>query len=110
LKHERHPSFSHKEMVLWALRGYWMAIAFQQRSELGDGLISKAQMQQAVLDGTYQLRQQIVYLQANLGVSAEEQEANAFCFLPEPESPLEPRMSNREDQGWDDRDLFESGV
>jgi hypothetical protein len=30
--------------------------------------------------------------------------------LPEPESPLEPRMSNREDQGWDDRDLFESGV
>jgi hypothetical protein len=65
LKHERHPSFSHKEMVLWALRGYWMAIAFRQRWEPGDGGNSEAQMQmqRMALDAIHQLKQQIAYIQ-----------------------------------------------
>jgi hypothetical protein len=66
LKHERHPSFSHKEMVLWALRGYWMAIAFRQRSEMGDEVV-EAQVQRIVLDAIYQLRQQIAYVQRACG-------------------------------------------
>jgi hypothetical protein len=64
LKNERHPSFSHKEMVLWALRGYWMAIAFRQRLELGDALVSDAQIQRMALDTIHQLRQQISYIQS----------------------------------------------
>jgi light-regulated signal transduction histidine kinase (bacteriophytochrome) len=68
LKHERHPSFSHKEMVLWALRGYWMAIAFRQRSELGDNMRSEAQIQRMALDAVHQLRQQINYIQVACNV------------------------------------------
>jgi hypothetical protein len=83
LKHERHPSFSHKEMVLWALRGYWMAIAFRQRSEMGDTSISNAQTQRMALDAIHQLGQQIIYIQSvcdipePLGVSILENRADA---------------------------------
>jgi hypothetical protein len=64
LKHGRHPSFSHKEMVLWALRGYWMAIAFRQyQNERENGMVS-AQMRQIALDGMHQLRQQMAYIQS----------------------------------------------
>jgi hypothetical protein len=63
LKHERHPSFSHKEMVMWALRGYWMAIAFRCRWESGVGEMSEAQVQQMALDAIHQLKQQMAYIQ-----------------------------------------------
>jgi hypothetical protein len=68
LKHERHPSFSHKEMVLWALRGYWMAIAFRHQRELGDESMSEAQMQRLALDAIHQLKQQITYIQTTFGM------------------------------------------
>jgi hypothetical protein len=83
IKNERHPSFSHKEMVLWALRGYWMAIALRQRSEVGNTSVSDAQIQRMALDTIHQLRQQIVYVRSacdmpeQLGSSTSENRANS---------------------------------
>jgi hypothetical protein len=68
LKHERHPSFSHKEMVLWALRGYWMAIAFRQRKDEGNDLVTDTQMQRIVADALHQMAQQINYIQSTFGI------------------------------------------
>jgi hypothetical protein len=114
LKHERHPSFSHKEMVLWALRGYWMAIAFRQWQESGGGRISESQVQQMVLDAIHQLNQQIVYIQStfemeHIGNGADAailpgHEDNTFVLqsVPTPYPPLEK---------WDEgKDLFDSGL
>jgi hypothetical protein len=79
LKHERHPSFSHKEMVLWALRGYWMAIAFrQQRLEMGSASISKAKIQQIAKDSIYQLNQQIAYIHMACGLEQDLMDWSAF--------------------------------
>jgi hypothetical protein len=55
-------------MVLWALRGYWMAIAFQWRQEVGSAAVADAQMRRIALDGIHQLRQQIGYLELSFGL------------------------------------------
>lgn len=68
IKNERHQSYSHKEMLLWALRAYWMPIAYQLRREQGDLLLSDAQMKRIAQDAIYQLRQQIAYLQSTFGI------------------------------------------
>lgn len=68
LKNERHQSYSHKEMLLWALRAYWMPIAYQLQQEQGKRSLSEAQMRRMAQDAIHQLRQQIAYLQATFGV------------------------------------------
>jgi hypothetical protein len=72
IKNERHPSFSHKEMVLWALRGYWMAIAFRQRQELGEDKMPEPQIRQMGIDTVHQLKQQIAYIQATFEIEVME--------------------------------------
>lgn len=68
IKNERHQSYSHKEMLLWALRGYWMPIAYQLRREQGELTLSDAQMKRIAQDAIHQLRQQIAYLQSTFGI------------------------------------------
>jgi hypothetical protein len=68
LKNERHQSYSHKEMLLWALRAYWMPIAYQLQQEQGKRSLSEAQMKRMAQDAIHQLRQQIAYLQSTFGV------------------------------------------
>jgi hypothetical protein len=58
-------------MVLWALRGYWMAIAFRQRSEMEDASISKAKIQQIAKDSIHQLNQQIAYIHMACGLEQD---------------------------------------
>jgi hypothetical protein len=111
LKHERHPSFSHKEMVLWALRGYWMAIAFRQRSELEGGTVSEVRVQRIVQDSIHQLNQQITYLQSTseMGLNSTTDEA----MLPRQEEkafagqPAATRLVLAWDEG---EDLFDSRI
>jgi hypothetical protein len=80
LKNERHPSFSHKEMVLWALRGYWMAIALRQRWEL-EGTGMEAQVGRSAVDGVYQLRQQMAYIQSTFERGLVDSAADTVAFL-----------------------------
>ncbi|MCY6493381.1 hypothetical protein [Leptolyngbya sp. GGD] len=68
LKNERHQSYSHKEMLLWALRAYWMPIAYQLQQEQGQRSVSESQMKRMAQDAIHQLRQQIAYLQSTFGV------------------------------------------
>jgi hypothetical protein len=68
LKNERHQSYAHKEMLLWALRAYWMPIAYQLQQEQGKQSLSEAQMKRMAQDAIHQLRQQIAYLQSTFGV------------------------------------------
>lgn len=68
LKNERHQSYSHKEMLLWALRAYWMPIAYQLQQEQGQRSLSESQMKRMAQDAIHQLRQQIAYLQLTFGV------------------------------------------
>lgn len=68
LKNERHQSYSHKEMLLWALRAYWMPIAYQLQQEQGKRSLPEAQMKRMAQDAIHQLRQQIAYLQSTFGV------------------------------------------
>lgn len=68
LKNERHQSYSHKEMLLWALRAYWMPIAYQLQQEQGRQSLSESQMKRMAQDAIHQLRQQITYLQSTFGV------------------------------------------
>ena len=68
IKNERHQSYSHKEMLLWALRAYWMPIAYQLRREQGEVSLSDAQMKRIAQDAIHQLRQQITYLQSTFGI------------------------------------------
>ncbi|MBE9009751.1 hypothetical protein IQ250_05990 [Pseudanabaenaceae cyanobacterium LEGE 13415] len=68
LKNERHQSYSHKEMLLWALRAYWMPIAYQLQQEQGKQSLSESQMKRMAQDAIHQLRQQIAYLQSTFGV------------------------------------------
>jgi hypothetical protein len=115
LKHERHPSFSHKEMVLWALRGYWMAIAFQQRWDFEEAGISQTRMQQIALDGIYQLRQQIAYIETTFKVGLRaETNTSAQNGDPQPKtltaaSDFEP-AGRRNDEWYGGQDLFDSSV
>ena len=55
-------------MLLWALRGYWMSIAYQLRREQGELSLSDAQMKRIAQDAIHQLRQQIAYLQSTFGI------------------------------------------
>lgn len=64
LKNERHQSYSHKEMLLWALRAYWMPIAYQLQQEQGKRPLSESQIKRMAQDAIHQLRQQIAYLQS----------------------------------------------
>lgn len=68
LKNERHHSYSHKEMLLWALRAYWMPIAYQLQQEEGKQSLTEAQMKRMAQDAIYQLRQQIAYLRSTFGI------------------------------------------
>lgn len=68
IKNERHQSYSHKEMLLWALRAYWMPIAYQLRREQGELSLSDAQMKRIAQDAIHQLKQQIAYLQSTFGI------------------------------------------
>ncbi|MBW4440372.1 MAG: hypothetical protein KME10_03880 [Plectolyngbya sp. WJT66-NPBG17] len=68
LKNERHRSYSHKEMLLWALRAYWMPIAYQLRREQGEQSLTEAQLKRMAQDAIYQLRQQIAYLRSTFGI------------------------------------------
>lgn len=68
IKNERHQSYSHKEMLLWALRAYWMPIAYQLRREQGELSLSDAQMKRIAQDAIHQLKQQISYLQSTFGI------------------------------------------
>jgi hypothetical protein len=112
LKHERHPSFSHKEMLLWALRGYWMAIAFRQRSELGNE-VAEAQIQRMALDAIYQLRQQIAYIQSTFETGLVESAADAVVFSGHREKAFAKQSiaAPRSSLDWDEgEDLFDSSV
>jgi hypothetical protein len=82
IKNERHQSYSHKEMLLWALRAYWMPIAYQLRREQGELTLSDAQMKRIAQDAIHQLKQQITYLQSTFGIdqtSAPEESAGAMA-------------------------------
>lgn len=68
LKNERHQSYSHKEMLLWALRAYWMPIAYRLQQEQGKRSLSETQMKRMAQDAIHQLRQQIAYLQSTFDV------------------------------------------
>lgn len=68
IKNERHQSYSHKEMLLWALRAYWMPIAYQLQREQGESSLTDAQMKRIAQDAIHQLRQQITYLQSTFGI------------------------------------------
>lgn len=85
LKNERHQSYSHKEMLLWALRAYWMPIAYQLQHEQGKRSLSDAQMKRMAQDAIHKLRQQITYLQSTFGV---EQNVSA-------EGAIAPQLSQQ---------------
>ncbi|BAU15921.1 hypothetical protein LEP3755_64870 (plasmid) [Leptolyngbya sp. NIES-3755] len=85
IKNERHQSYSHKEMLLWALRAYWMPIAYQLRREQGEVTLSDAQMKRIAQDAVHQLRQQIAYLQSTFDIdqnSAPEGSVGAMAAHP----------------------------
>jgi hypothetical protein len=110
LKHEQHPSFSHKEMVLWALRGYWMAIAFRQRRESGKGKMSEAQMQQTALDTIHQLGQQIAYIQATFEMETVRGEKKTALYS-EQLGKGKTVVLGQPMEGWDEgEDLFDSSI
>jgi hypothetical protein len=110
LKHERHPSFSHKEMVLWALRGYWLAIAFRCRWESGVGKISEAQVQQMALDAIHQLKQQMAYIQATFEIETVGGEKKVALYS-EPIGKERTAGLGQPMEGWDEGDdLFDSSV
>jgi hypothetical protein len=114
LKHERHPSFSHKEMVLWALRGYWMAIAFRCRWESGVGKMSEAQMQQMALDTIHQLQQQMAYIQATFEMEimgGNDRKTIASQHSSEQVGKAKMTTSEKSIGDWDEGDdLFDSSI
>jgi hypothetical protein len=115
LKHERHPSFSHKEMVLWALRGYWMAIAFRQRGDFEEDTISQTRMRRIALDGIHQLRQQIAYIETTFEVGLRT-ETNPGDQNGDPQPKTSTAVSapepsgRRSDEWYGGQDLFDSSV
>jgi hypothetical protein len=114
LKHERHPSFSHKEMVLWALRGYWMAIAFRWRWESGAGKMSEVQMQQMALDAVHQLKQQMVYIQATFEMEVmggNDRKTITSQHSSEQVGKVKMPLSEKSIGDWDEGDdLFDSSI
>jgi hypothetical protein len=110
LKHERHPSFSHKEMVLWALRGYWMAIAFRQR-ESGEVAIFEAQMQQMAADAVHQLKQQISYIKTTFEIEVVGDNDRATTIHSEQVDKAGGAILEKPIEDWDvGEDLFDSSV
>ncbi|KAM3099273.1 hypothetical protein ACKFKF_15075 [Phormidesmis sp. 146-12] len=129
IKNERHQSYSHKEMLLWALRAYWMPIAYQLRREQGELSISDAQMRRIAQDAIHQLKQQISYLQSTFEVGQDyptegaitapaSQTARslvAITGIPEatttiPSSPTSETVSASDGEWYDSDDLFDSQV
>jgi hypothetical protein len=110
LKHERHPSFSHKEMVLWALRGYWMAIAFRQRQESGEDKMLEPQIQQMGVDTIHQLKQQIAYIQATFEMDVMGGRDRETIFS-EQEGKAKAKVLEKPIGDWDEGDdLFDSSI
>ncbi len=68
IRNERHGAYSHKEMLLWAFRAYWMPFAQQQA-----GMIqSEAELRQIALRSIYQLEKHIEYIRETFGLAPLE--------------------------------------
>jgi hypothetical protein len=71
IRNERHGAYSHKEMLLWAFRAYWMPFAQQQAGAIK----SETQLRQIALRSIYQLEKHIEYIGETFGL--EPMEASA---------------------------------
>ena len=80
LKHDLHPSFSHREMVLWALRGYWLPTAYQLQNHQGKA-IADDELKPMALDAIHRLKEQIFYIETTFGVRTADQGAIALPVL-----------------------------
>jgi hypothetical protein len=118
LKHERHPSYSHKEMLLWALRAYWLPIAYQIRQDSDDDCQTDAQLRQIAIHSIHQLKQQIAYLQTLFAIAPEPLEtAGAIqrAFAPEKWEGVNGASmlssSQQSGEAWfESEDLFDSSM
>jgi hypothetical protein len=113
LKNERHPSYSHKEMLLWALRAYWLPIAYQIRQVSGEPCQTEAQLRQMAIHSIHQLKQQIAYLQTLFELppdALERTPAIAPSFVQESVTGLAlPHLPEKIGEVWfESEDLFES--
>lgn len=123
LKNERHPTYSHKEMLLWALRAYWLPIAYELQQESGKQLWSEHHLKRMALDSIHQLRQQIAYLESVFDVGQKETPYANQVVLDRPMAngdavsgrmpPLAASQSatNQTQESWfDSDDLFDSRI
>jgi hypothetical protein len=68
IRNERHGAYSHKEMLLWAFRAYWMPFAQQQAGTIQ----SETQLRQIALRSIYQLEKHIEYIGETFGLDSLE--------------------------------------
>jgi hypothetical protein len=70
LKQERHLIYSHKEMVLSALRAYWLPFAYADRQRHG-APVAQDDLKRLAQDAIHRLKQQALYLQEAFGLERE---------------------------------------
>ncbi|NET37678.1 MAG: hypothetical protein F6K19_37615 [Cyanothece sp. SIO1E1] len=70
IKQERHPVFSHKEMVLSALRAYWLPFAYED-AQRQQAEIQPEKLKRLAQDAIYRLKQQALYLQEVFGLGRD---------------------------------------
>ena len=68
IRNERHGAYSHKEMLLWAFRAYWMPFAQQQAGAIK----SEIQLRQIALRSIYQLEKHVEYIGETFGLEPLE--------------------------------------
>jgi hypothetical protein len=114
LRNERQGSYSHKEMLLWALRAYWMPFAQQQSARSGQ---SEAQLRHIALSSIYQLEKHIDYIRETFGLVSLESTAkvdrqSSYRSDNLARSAIAPPPTAKPIDQWykDEDDLFDSTV
>lgn len=66
LKQEQHPILSHRDMVLMALRGYWLPLAYAHHLNYDRARLSAPDFQHLVKQAVIELREQANMLEQQL--------------------------------------------
>jgi hypothetical protein len=111
LRNERQGSYSHKEMLLWALRAYWMPFAQQQSAR------SETQLRHIALSSIYQLEKHIDYIREAFGLvplesTAKVDRQSSYRSDNLARSAIAPPLTAKPIDQWykDEDDLFDSTV
>jgi hypothetical protein len=114
LRNERQGSYSHKEMLLWALRAYWMPFAQQQYARSTQ---SETQLRHIALSSIYQLEKHIDYIRETFGLvslesrpKAEVDGLNRYGNSNHAARPTSPPAKPIDQWYKDEEDLFDSTV